>query len=59
MSEEKKEKIIEEFTTRIGVKLREVLDQQKEQIKDATYGCVNPSDLEAGEIIAKKFLKEV
>lgn len=59
MNEKKKEKIVEEFTIRIGIKLRKVLDQQKEQIKEATYGCVNPSDLEAGEIIAKKFLKEI
>lgn len=58
MTEEKKKKRITEFTIRIGIKLREVLDQQKEQIKEATYNCVNPSDLEAGEIIAKKILKE-
>lgn len=56
MVEEKKK--ITEFTIRIGIKLREVLDQQKEQIKEATYNCVNPSDLEAGEIVAKKILKE-
>ena len=55
---EKNKKIVKEFTIRIGIKLREVLNQQKEQIKEATYNCVNPSDLEAGEIIAKKILKE-
>ena len=48
-----------EFVVKIGEKLREVLNQQKKQIKEATYDCVNPSDYEAGEIIAKKFLKEV
>lgn len=50
---------IKEYTIRIGENLRKVLDQQKKQIKDVTYNCVNPSDLEAGEIIAKKFLGEV
>lgn len=48
---------IKEYTIRIGELLRKVLDKQKNQIKEATYNCVNPSDLEAGEIIAKKFLK--
>ena len=48
---------IEEFTIRIGPLLRKILNQQKEQIKEATYSCVKPSDYEAGEIIAKKFLK--
>ena len=55
MVEEKRK----EFVIKIGEKLREVLDLQKNQIKEATYDCVNPSDYEAGEIIAKKFLKEV
>ena len=48
---------MKEFTIRIGEKLREVLDQQKKQITEATYNCVKPSDLEAGEILAKKLLK--
>ncbi len=51
--------MIQEYTVRIGEKLRKVLDQQKKQIEEATYDCVKPSDLEAGEIIAKKFLKEI
>jgi len=55
---EKKEKV-EEFTIRIGKKLRQVIDTQKKQIEEATYNCVKSSDLEAGEIIAKKFLKEI
>lgn len=49
----------QEFTVRIGPKLREVLNQQKDNISEVTYACVNPSDLEAGEIIAKKVLGEV
>ena len=49
---------VEEFTVRIGVKLRKVLDMQKKQIEEATYDCVKASDLQAGEILAKKFLKE-
>lgn len=48
--EEKKE----EFTARIGPKLRALLDRQKEIIESVTYGCVNSSDWEAGEIIATK-----
>lgn len=48
------EKITKEFTIRIGPLLRKVLDQQKKQIIEATYNCVKPSDLEAGEIVAKK-----
>ena len=47
-----------EYTVRIGEKLRQVLNQQKKQISEVTYNCVNTSDLEAGEIIAKKILKE-
>ena len=50
---------VREYTIRIGEKLRMVLDQQKKQIKEVTYDCVKPSDLEAGEIIAKKILGEV
>ncbi len=46
-----------EFVVKIGILLREVLDLQKKQIKEATYNCVNPSDYEAGEIIAKKVIK--
>ena len=53
------EEKIKEFTVRIGIKLRSVLDQQKKQISEATYNCVKPSDLQAGEIIAKKILKEI
>ena len=49
----------EEFVVKIGAKLREVLNIQKEQIREATYHSVNPSDYEAGEIIAKKILKEI
>lgn len=40
--------------TRIGPLLRQVLDKQKELIKEATYDCVKTSDVEAGEVIAKK-----
>lgn len=54
MAEEQKE-----FTIRIGINLREVLNQQKKQIAEATYDCVKPSDLEAGEILAKKLLKVI
>ena len=49
----------EEFVIKIGAKLREVIDLQKEQIREATYNSVKPSDYEAGEIVAKKVLKEI
>ncbi len=51
--------VTKEYTIRIGEKLRQVLDQQKKQIEEATYDCVKPSDLQAGEIIARKFLREI
>jgi len=46
------------FVIRIGKKMREVLDLQKKQIEEATYDIIEASDYEAGEILAKKFLKE-
>jgi len=55
---DKKNKI-EDFTIRIGPLLKKVIEKQKEQIKEATYDICNPSDYEAGEIIAKKFIGEV
>ena len=48
-----------EFTIRIGALLKGIIEQQKKQIEEATYDCVKPSDLEAGEIIAKKYLKSI
>ena len=44
----------EEFTVRIGPLLREVLNRQKDKIREATYNVVDSSDYSAGEIIAKK-----
>ena len=48
-----------EYVIKIGPILREILNIRKEKIKDATYNCVNPSDYEAGEIIAKKLKGEI
>ena len=48
----------EEFTIRVGPLMREVLDKQKQRIKEETYDVCNSSDYEAGEIIAKKVVKE-
>jgi len=39
---------------RIGPKLKLILEEQKKRIREVTYNCVEPSDYEAGEIIAKK-----
>lgn len=41
-------------TVRVGPLLQQALEKQKKNIKEATYNCVEPSDYEAGEIIAKK-----
>ena len=50
----KKESRREEFTVRVGPLLRAILNKQRELIKSATYDCIESSDWEAGEIIAKK-----
>jgi hypothetical protein len=47
----------EEYVIKIGKLLKEVLERQKGKIKSVTYDCVNPSDFEAGEIIAKKIIE--
>ncbi len=44
----------ETFVVRIGPLLKQVLDEQMELIKKATYGVCEASHWEAGEIIAKK-----
>ena len=47
----------DKFVIKIGPKLRAALDEQKIIIKEVTYSCVNPSDYEAGEILAMKVIK--
>ena len=47
------------FVVRIGPLMKEALEEQKKIIKEVTYDVCNPSDFEAGEIIAKKFLKMI
>ncbi len=54
-----KEKEQHSFVIRIGKGMRQVLDIQKKQIEDATYDVIEASDYEAGEILAKKILKEI
>ncbi len=54
--QEERKKSREEFVVKIGPGLREVLDVQKENIKEVTYDCVKASDYSAGEIIAKKIV---
>ena len=53
MEEDKKRK---EFVVKIGPLLKDLFEKQKVKIKDVTYDCVNPSDYEAGEVIAKKII---
>jgi len=54
--EEKTKKEKETYLVGIGPLLKEILDEQKENIKKATYECVEPSYYEAGEIVAKKII---
>lgn len=56
MEEEKEQ---HSFVIRVGKGMREVLDMQKKQIEEATYDVIEASDYEAGEILAKKFLKQI
>jgi cellobiose-specific phosphotransferase system component IIB len=46
-----------EFVIRVGPILKSVLDNQKKNVKDVSYDCVNISDYDAGEIIGKKITK--
>ena len=57
MAEEIKTKR-EEYSVRIGPLLKKALDKQKENIKKVTYDCVESSDYDAGEIIAKKIIQK-
>lgn len=51
------DEVKETSVIRIGKVLREVLDKQKQRIKEVTMNSINASDLEAGEIIAKKVIE--
>jgi len=57
MPEINEKKKREEYPTRIGPLLKKILEKQKQIVKDATWECINPSDYEVGEILAKKILK--
>jgi len=57
MEEENNKIKREEFVTRIGPLLKKVFKTQKEIIEKTTWDCVNPSDYEVGEIIAKKVIE--
>lgn len=54
MVKENEEKKREEYVIRVGPLLKKILDKQKQKIKQATWDCVDASEYEAGEIIAKK-----
>lgn len=58
MAEKEKKKKRETYTVEIGPLLKKILDEQKENIKKATYGCIRSSHYEAGEIIAKKIMQK-
>jgi len=46
-----------EFHVTIGEKLKECLELQKKSIKEATYGILDVSDYNAGEVLAEKIFK--
>jgi len=52
--EEEKNKKRKDFPTRIGPLLKGIFEKQKKIIMKTTWECINPSDYEVGEIIAKK-----
>ena len=56
MEEEKNDKK-EGYNTRIGPLLKKLFEKQKQIIKKTTWECINPSDYEVGEIIAKKMIE--
>jgi len=56
--EENKNDKRKEYATRIGPLLKKVFNEQKEIIKKATWECMNPSDYEVGEVIAKKIIEK-
>ena len=47
----------ESFIVEIGPLLKKILEEQMNNIKEATYDCVKPSHYEAGEIVAKKIIQ--
>ena len=57
MAETNQKKKREEYPTRIGPLLKKILEKQKQIVKKATWECLNPSDYEVGEILAKKILE--
>ena len=46
------------YIMRIGPLLKKILEKQKENVNRATYECVNPSNYDAGEILAKKVIQK-
>ena len=48
----------EVYIIKIGPLLKKILEKQKENVNRATYECVNPSNYDAGEILAKKVIQK-
>ena len=45
-----------DFSVTIGEKLKNCIEKQKKSIKEATYGVIDVSDYNAGEVLAEKIL---
>ena len=41
----------------LGELMKEVIEKQKQIIRETCYNCVEPSDKEVGEILAKKLIE--
>jgi hypothetical protein len=49
----------EEYVIQVGPLLIKLLEEQKESIREVTYGSVNPSFYEAGELVGRKFIGKI
>jgi len=45
------------FPIRIGPLMKQIFEKQKEKVKKETYDCIEASDYDVSEILAKKILK--
>ncbi len=46
-----------EYYLRVGPLLKKIFEKQREIVNKTTWDCINSSDWEIGEIIAKKIIE--